>query len=147
MAAPSSADPPPALWNPIAAARWSLLFSPAFGAYLHACNADTLGRAEEAKAHRIWFYVALVFLGLDMLGALMPVIPDNFFLMGSLVLLFAWYVSLGRKQIRYVKDTWQDRYQRKSWTTPLLIGVAGWVAFSLIDSILAFHALSMLNVS
>ena len=32
----------PALWNPNAAASWSLLFSPAFGAFLHMKNWQAL---------------------------------------------------------------------------------------------------------
>jgi hypothetical protein len=36
-------------------------------------------------------------------------------------LLLGWYFSLGKKQIRYVKETWGERYTRKSWKTPLLI--------------------------
>jgi hypothetical protein len=50
---------PPALWNPKPAAYWSLLFSPAFGAFLHARNADAMGRVDEAKANRMWFYVLI----------------------------------------------------------------------------------------
>jgi hypothetical protein len=48
---PPPTGPPPALWNPKAAAYWSLLFSPAFGAFVHARNADAMGRVDEAKAN------------------------------------------------------------------------------------------------
>ena len=34
----ATGDAAPALWNPNAAANWSLLFSPAFGAWLHMKN-------------------------------------------------------------------------------------------------------------
>jgi hypothetical protein len=144
---PMPPHPPPALWNPNAAARWSLLFSPAFGAFLHARNADALGRPDEAKAHWIWFWVSLGFLVLAMMSTLIPVIPDMLFEIGGLILLFGWYGSLGRKQIRFVKETWQDRYQRKSWTTPLLIGGAGFVGFMLLNFILESLALSLLHLT
>jgi predicted RNA-binding Zn-ribbon protein involved in translation (DUF1610 family) len=50
----------PIHWNPLTAARWSFwLFSPAFGAFLHAKNAESMGRAEEAKANWQCFYIAL----------------------------------------------------------------------------------------
>jgi hypothetical protein len=115
------ADSPPALWNPNAAACWSLLFSPAFGAFLHARNADSLGRTDEAKANRAWFYISVAFLAFTLVSVFIPAIPDGIFRLAGLGLLLGWYFSLGKKQIKYVKDSWQDRYQRKPWTKPLLI--------------------------
>jgi hypothetical protein len=53
---PAPNNRPPALWNPNAAAGWSLLFTPAFGAFLHSRNADAMGRHSEAKANKFWFY-------------------------------------------------------------------------------------------
>jgi hypothetical protein len=114
-------DAPSALWNPNAAACWSLLFSPAFGAFLHARNADSLGRVEEAKANRVWFYVSVAFLAFTLISVFIPAIPDGIFRNAGLGLLLGWYFSLGKKQIKYVKDTWQDRYHRKSLARPLLI--------------------------
>jgi hypothetical protein len=48
----SDADAAPALWNPNAAANWSLLFSPMFGAWLHMKNWAALGEPERAAARR-----------------------------------------------------------------------------------------------
>jgi hypothetical protein len=110
---PQTSDSP-ALWNPSAAAWWSGLFSPAFGAFLHARNADAMGRVKEAKANRVWFYLWIVYLGV----ALTPIpIPTG----TSIALLLVWYFNLGRDQVVYVKGKWGNGYQRKSWTTPLLI--------------------------
>ena len=117
----SSADAPPALWNPNAAANWSLLFSPAFGAFLHARNADTLGRRDEARQNRVWFHISFAFLVLAVVTSFFPVIPDGIFTVAGLALLLGWYFSLGKKQARYVKDTWQKRYQRKPWAKPLFV--------------------------
>ena len=69
----------PALWNPNAAACWSLLFSPAFGAYLHARNAEALGRAEEAKANRVWFYLSIAYLAVAFVTNFIPAIPEGLF--------------------------------------------------------------------
>lgn len=66
-ATPAPASRPPALWNPVAAVGWSLLFSPAFGAFLHARNADAMGRADEAKANRVWFYFIIAYFGFSLL--------------------------------------------------------------------------------
>lgn len=112
--------PAPALWNPNAAACWCLLFSGAFGAFLHARNANALGRADEAKANWIWFFV---FIGAALLGLVAPIAPHHPLLFSMrLSLLLFWYASPGRVQIRHVKETWQDRYVHKSWMMPLLIG-------------------------
>ena len=39
----------PKLWNPNAATLWSLLFSPVFGAWIHAKNWEELGNEEESR--------------------------------------------------------------------------------------------------
>ncbi len=122
-------DAPPALWNPNAAACWSLLFSPAFGAFLHARNAESLGRPEEAKANRVWFYLSLAYLGVVLISIFIPTIPDLVFRGTGIGIFIGWYVGLGKNQIRYVKDTWQDRYQRKSWMKPLVVACACLVGF------------------
>ena len=129
MTTPTISDPPPELWNPNAAACWSLLFTPAFGAFLHARNAERLGRADEAKSNRIWFYASLVYLAFVLVSIFIPAIPDIIFKGAAIGILVGWYTSLGKNQIRYVKDTWQDRYQRRHWTKPLLLGFAGLVGF------------------
>jgi hypothetical protein len=114
-------EAPPTLWNPNAAACWSLLFTPAFGAFLHARNADNLGRIEEANANRVWFKISIAFIVIVLVTSFIPAIPDGIFKFAGLGLLLGWYFSLGKKQIAYVKDSWRDGYQRKSWKKPLLV--------------------------
>jgi hypothetical protein len=118
---PPPISQPPALWNPNVAACWSLLFSPAFGAFIHARNAEALGRVDEAKANRVWFYVSIAYFGVVLVTTFIPVIPEGLFRLAGLALLLGWYFSLGKKQIAYVKETWRDGYQRKPWKKPLLI--------------------------
>jgi hypothetical protein len=136
MTAPVHVDapPPPPLWNPNAAALWSLLFSPAFGAFLHARNAEALGRTEEAKANRFFFRGTLAFVGLvTLVGVLVPRLPDSVWTAlsrgGGIGVLVGWYLSVGSKQIRYVKETWHDAYPRRPWTRPLLVAVACFFAY------------------
>jgi hypothetical protein len=128
MTTPPTTNHPPSLWNPNAAANWSLLFSPAFGAFLHARNAEALGRADEAKANRKWFFASMSYFGLVFVSDFFPAIPDALFRAVAFGLLFGWYFSLGRKQITYVKKTWPDGYQRKPLTMPLLIAFGSLVA-------------------
>ena len=123
---------PPSLWNPNAAANWSLLFSPAFGAFIHARNAKALGRLEEAAANRMWFYGIITYLALSLFTILFPSIPDAPFRLISLILLLTWYFSLGKKQARFVKATYGAGYTRKCWSRPLIIGFASLIGFLMV---------------
>jgi len=49
-----------ALWNPTAAALWSLLFSPALGAWLVMRNWQRLGKPDKARQALCWFVGVLV---------------------------------------------------------------------------------------
>jgi len=122
MPAPPPKLQPPALWNPNAAACWSLLFSPAFGAFLHARNAQTLQLEKEVKANKVWFYVSLGYLVFVLISIFISAIPEALFRVAAIGLLLGWYFSLGKKQIVYVKATWGEGYERKPWKKPLLIG-------------------------
>jgi hypothetical protein len=107
-------------------------FSPAFGAFLHARNADATGRVDEAKANRVWFYVSIAYLGFTIVAVFLPAIPEGLFRLTAIGLPIGWYFSLGRKQIRYVKETWQDRYTRKPWQKPLLIAFCCLIGISIV---------------
>jgi hypothetical protein len=129
---------PPALWNPKSAAYWSLLFSPAFGAFLHARNADAMRRVDEAKANRTWFYISIAYLALPFVTIFIP-IPEGLFTLASIGLPLGWYLSLGKKQVTYVGETWQDGYERKSWKEPLIIAlgclIASFIVFSVAEDL------------
>jgi hypothetical protein len=123
------------LWNPNAAANWSLIFSPAFGAFLHARNAEALGRTREAKANQKWFYATLIFYALLIFTSYIPAIPESSTRFIALIMLLVWYFRLGAKQIKYVKATCPDGYQRKPWTKPLVIAIAAIIAFISVGTI------------
>jgi hypothetical protein len=141
--APPKIETAPALWNPNAAACWSLLFSPAFGAFLHARNAEALGRTEEAKANRVWFYASLAYLGIVLVSIFIPQIPDAVFMLVSMVMLLGWYFTLGKQQIRAVKATLPGGYERNPWTKPLLIAFGCLIGFSALEILLGFAAKSI----
>ena len=46
--APSASDPVCAIWNPSAAAIWSLVFTPAFGVFIHMLNWQAPGQLQQA---------------------------------------------------------------------------------------------------
>jgi hypothetical protein len=140
MSTPASSDVHPPLWNPNAAACWSLVFTPAFGAYLHAQNAEALGRFEEAKANRLWFKTSLAYLAIVCVSAFVPFIPEIAFQGAGFGVLFGWYFSIGKKQVDYAKNTLRGSYPRRPWTKPLLAGLGCFVAFLAVASAIGYVA-------
>ena len=135
-----------AIWNPNAASNWSIIFTPAFGSYLHALNWRTLGKPDRAQSAMVWFYFSL--------GMLFVYISMGFFmadekaatgLEGGLGLLYLiiWYFSAGRSQAKYVKVNFGSDYPCRSWSRPLLIGVAAIVGYFMLTAALGFIVGSM----
>jgi hypothetical protein len=145
---PAQVDSPP-LWNPNAAANWSLLFSPAFGAFLHMKNWEALGEPEKASAAKVWVIVALVLVfGLPLVSLLVPAMAgfQSIFRLFGLVLLISWYSSSGRPQARYVKDRFGKDYPRRGWGKPLLIAFGAAIAYAFAVGILAFLVMSAAGI-
>jgi hypothetical protein len=127
-----SAEDWPLLWNPNAAASWSLLFTPVFGAWLHMRNWRALGDPARA-AQQGWWIVATVVVTLALGGASIA-LPENKALdllsrLGGLAVLLAWYFGSAKAQARVVKARYGDAYARRGWGLPLLFGVLGVLAF------------------
>lgn len=116
QASPSRSESP-ALWNPSAAASWSLLFTPVFGAYLHMRNWEELGEPEKAKSSKTWFYISF------------------FFSIFGLLYLLIWYFASGKEQMAYVKERYGDNYNKKSWGAPIMAGIGIVVVFYVLGTI------------
>lgn len=127
----------PALWNPNAAACWSLLFSPIFGAALHMFNARAMGDTELEKLNKGFMWGTLAVLVIAILLAIFAGINTNFV---GLAALGAWYGAVGRKQVALVKERYGSNYPRRSWGKPILLGILGIVALYVCIFILAFIA-------
>ena len=108
----------PSLWNPNAAANWSLLFTPILGAWLHAKNWEALEEPEAAKKSMLWVYAGFVFL------LIILFLPDDVGGLPGLIFILAWYFTSAKKQVKYIKEK-SIEYQKKSWGKPLLAGAAG----------------------
>ena len=131
----------PSLWNPNAAANWSLLFSPAFGAWLHMKNWRALGESEKAEGSRRWIIISLVLIvGSSLASGLLPELKglDSASRTFALVLLFSWYFSSGRAQAAYVKQRYGKDYPRKGWTRPLSWAFAALIAIIIAVFVVAF---------
>jgi hypothetical protein len=138
-AAPSSpmqdavaAEAAPALWNPNAAASWSLLFSPVFGAYLQMRNWQALGDAQKAQASWYWCLGSLAFIVVVVIASILladtnPLqkLTDR----SGIFLLLAWYWASGKQQATYVKERFGKDYPRKGWAAPLGIAFGAVLAF------------------
>jgi uncharacterized protein YecT (DUF1311 family) len=121
-----------AIWNPNAAANWSFLFTPAFGSYLQMLNWKTLQQSGKAATAKVWFVVSLVmlaaFVGINVFAAKQG--ADGGAANGlALLYLLVWYFAAARGQAKYVKQQFGTSYPRKSWFKPVLVGVAGMVAY------------------
>jgi hypothetical protein len=131
----------PALWNPNAAANWSLLFSPAFGALVQMKNWQALGEPAKAASSKLWGVISLVIiLGLSVLPALLPAsrgIEGASRIVG-LILLITWYFSNGRAQANYVKERFGTSYPRRGWGKPLLIAFGVLIALFFTVFTIAF---------
>jgi hypothetical protein len=129
------------IWNPNAACNWSIIFTPAFGSYLQALNWQALGEGKRARSAMGWFYSSLIML---LLYVLMGVLAqDNKIGEAAarglgLLYLIVWYFSAGRAQAKYVKNRFGVNYPRRSWTKPLLIGVAAFAGYIITAIIIGF---------
>lgn len=117
----------PSLWNPNAAANWSLLFTPVFGSYLQMKNWEALGNNDETSNARNWLIFSIVFILFINFGTPFiwsdPVKLNTYPRSLGFLYIIVWYFSFARIQPKYVKDKLKDRYQKKSWTVPLLSAV------------------------
>lgn len=126
------------LWNPGAAAAWSLLFTPIFGALLHMGNWEALGKHDEARKSLWWaiatgaFSVGSVVLAFVMpegwLGAL-----ENWL---WLIWLLLWYALHARDQVDFVNYAVEGDYIRRGWGKPFLITAVVYVL--LVGLVFAF---------
>lgn len=130
---PLPALPPslPKLWNPNAAASWSVLFGPAFGPYLHHLNWRALGDHGKAAAAFRWFVVGLIAtILLTVWVQLSPSLGSAAFVV-SLFLMAVWLYASGKKQINFIKEHYGENYERRSWWQPLLGGFGALILLSI----------------
>jgi hypothetical protein len=125
-----------ALWNPNAAALWSVIFTPLFGAYLHALNWRALGDKEREEASMTWVFGAGAMVLLMLLVEMVVTKPynkgDSVSHTIEFIFLLAWYFLSGRAQAKLVKEKFGGSYPRKSWRQPLLMGLAGFGIYILL---------------
>jgi hypothetical protein len=114
----------PYLWNPHAAAGWSLLFTVIFGALVLRRNWLALGERERAAWQVGWIVGGLLWLLLALPAFLFLPGPFGslFGRFAGLVILLGWYATSVRRQHAYIAERWGRSYPRKSWLLPLALG-------------------------
>jgi hypothetical protein len=135
-----------ALWNPMAVAGWSLLFTPAFGSYLLMRNWETLGDLRQIALARIWFCFSLGLLGVQVLSAAINQrlnSESNLMHWLGLLYLAVWWVAAALPQARLVRRRYGAAgYQRRAWDMALLYGVLAGLACFVIQTSLTFLLVS-----
>jgi len=127
-------DPPPPapeLWNPGAAAAWSLLFTPAFGSILHGLNWQKLGNHTKATLNFVWAAATGVFLAVNIALILLPEskTTEGGMRLVGFALLIGWYFGAGKGQVELVRGRYGNSYPRRGWTGPLLIAFAALIGY------------------
>lgn len=120
------------LWNPNVAASWSLLFSPIFGALIHAKNWKELGQEENAKKSMLWAYIGMIFM------IVFIFLPDSLGFTPAIIFLLVWYFVVGNKQMKYISEN-QIQYSKKDWKKPISIALISLVAYILFSSLFSSY--------
>ena len=125
--------PPAPLWNPDVAAALSIVFTPVFGAVIHALNWKTLRDERRASMAWVWAAVIVIVLAAAALHGIVPGARDvgATFVLVMLVSLAWWYFGAARAQSKFMVNGLKGRYVRASWFTPI------WLAAILGSCILA----------
>lgn len=131
----------PPLWNPSAAAKWSLLFSPIFGALLHMKNWQAMGEPQKASVSKNWAIATTAFLVLCVI--LLVAMPESKALdllsrLAGFVILIAWYYSIGKSQSIIVTARYGNDYPRKGWVKPLSLAVVAFFGFLIVAALVGF---------
>jgi len=117
--------PAVAIWNPVPAALWSLVFSPLLGSILFAKNWRSLG--QPARARHGWIHV-IVLVGVLLSAGF--VFGDHIPPMAIVAVYAVWFFASALPQIRFVQETLPAGYAKKKWREPLLVALFFSVLFA-----------------
>lgn len=134
-----------AIWNPMAVACWSVVFTPVFGAYLLMRNWETLGEARQVAQARVWFCFSLGLLGVQVLSAAINNrlnSDSNLMHWVSLAYLAAWWIAAALPQARLLRQRYGAGYPRRPWDLALLYAVLAGLACLAIQAGLSYLLLA-----
>ncbi|WP_161974520.1 putative signal transducing protein [Piscinibacter terrae] len=108
-------EPGQALWNPDAAAAWSLWVTPLFGCVLHLLNARTLRNPGMVRASLVWLTVCAAATGVVMTHMLRHEQSAAGLLVASSLLsplTCLWYVFSARDQSKFIVERHGRKYRK-----------------------------------
>jgi hypothetical protein len=123
-----------ALWNPSAVACWSVIFTPAFGAFLLMRNWEALGDVRQAAAARKWFVFGMGLLVVRLLSGAVNTrlnTESNLVHWAGWLYLLAWWVLEAAPQARLVRRRLGADFPRQAWDYALLLAVMAGFAYQL----------------
>lgn len=123
---PARAASSQALWNPHTAAGWSVLLTPAFGAFIVMCNWAAIGDAHQARLARRWCLGALAVLALNTIVDAFKRrmnIETSCVDWSTLAFALAWYAGPVRAQGRLLRARFGAGYRRARWDAALKLAL------------------------
>lgn len=126
-----------ALWNPTVAALWSIVFTPAFGAWLLMRNWEALGDARQALAARKWFVFSMGLLAVRLLSSAINARVNgqsNLMHWGGWMFLLAWWIGAAAPQARLLHSRFGADYPRQGWDYALLLAVFAGTAYWILSA-------------
>jgi hypothetical protein len=106
------------LWDPSAAVRWSLLFTPLFGSLILAADWSELGEIERMKGNFLWAALSGICLALIILFR--RNVNPAAALAALLIVFVAWYFISGAPQAAHMQKMTGGEYNKKRWLVPVL---------------------------
>jgi hypothetical protein len=130
-----------AIWNPAAAALWSIVFTPAFGAYILMRNWEALGDHEQAALARKWYVFSLGLLGIQLLSTAINTrlnSESNVMHWFGIAYLLAWWLGAALPQAWMVRARFGSTYARKRWDDALMAAVIAGTLYFAVRGLMIF---------
>jgi hypothetical protein len=130
-----------AIWNPAAVACWSIVFTPAFGAYLLMRNWETLGDSRQALIARKWYCFSLGLLAVQLLSAAIDSrvnSESNLMHWIGLAYLLGWWFGAALPQMWLVRSRFGSDYERRGWDAALMAAVMAGVLYFALRGMMTF---------
>jgi hypothetical protein len=125
------------IWGSNAAILWSLLFTPAFGAYIQMRNWQALGQAEKARSSRYWLVAWIAFIPAStMIAAIDLSAGGDLYLREIIWVIFfaVWYFIFAKSQSNHFYNIGYGSFRKRPWMGILIVAFVLNVVVFFLDS-------------